>query len=187
MPDFVLYPGQEHQKAKEFMNEVGKLFELAKLAGEDSGSVAYKFLDNFFDWITVDTRDFGYMVSYWSEDTPLIEDIFVDAGYANYRKMVDQPSLVDQDDLGFMTKEQAAMAFWNVLAKQITLSFPMHDMDKAKLHIESAVAGMFTGANRHNLHFHLYYVEKDQQSETYYRTSELGDLLIANTLANYGF
>lgn len=179
--DFVLKTGREEAKAKEFMQLIGNLINGMK--SMPIADMAYRVLDVLYQGLTQEERDFGYNVSMVTEDSPFIQDIMYDADYGLYRRVTGQHGEYGQDDHRFLTYEECFKTFWHVCAQQMMQGLPLHDFDKAKLHIESNVASMFNGNNRYNYHFSLTYIEKDLDDNVFYTTSELGNFLIPSTFS----
>ena len=180
-PDFVVKEGQESAKAKDFMAIIGRTID--GMRSMPIADMAYKVLDTLYTGLSQTDRDFGYNVAMVTEDTPYIEDIMYEADYDLYRQVVDSHGNFGQEDHGFMTREECFKTFWHVCAQQVMQDIPLHDFDKAKLHIESNIAGMFCGFNRYNYTFILTYVEQDDEDKVFYRTRDLGSILTPTTFS----
>lgn len=131
----------------------------------------YQFLDAFFELLTNDVLDYGWLVSYESEEGHYVEDVMLNFKYEDYRAMVDQWATVEEHDT--FTRNGLAKFFWNSLAKTIMISLP-HTKEEVRSHLKSSLISMFTGEASHGASgFELRYVETDPESGELYATASI--------------
>lgn len=175
---FELVEGQEATKAADFLKFVDNKFEGFR-SENNIGKAAYGVLDALFEELTSE-RDFGYIVGFSNEDTPLIDDVNFGFTYEMYNLLVSNHTHHEYEDVGNMTVTEAGEQFWSMLAKFMLSNMP-RDFDTAKEFVKLKVASIFNGFNEHGLRYHLWYVEFDDDKKVFTRTSELGDnLLVGN-------
>lgn len=174
--------GHEKAKAKDFMELISRSIE--SMRDKSVGDMAYAMLSTLFDILAEDDKDFGYIVSYQSEETPFVDDIMFEADAALFRTRIENYSTFDGVISGYMTRKEIFEVFWATLAQQILMGIPVHDFYLAKSHVENSIMTMFNGLNRAGLDFTLRYGEKDVDTETIFITDDLSDHL---NNANFNF
>lgn len=174
--------GYETPKAKDFMELIDRHMETMR--DKSIGDMAYAMLEVLFNILVEDDNDFGYFVSFQSEETPPIGDILFQGDPLAFRKLVENYSAFDGPIDGYLTRLDTFNAFWATIAQQVLMGIPFVSFDAAKNHIENNIMSMFNGLNRAGLEFTLRYGEKDVDSETIFVTDSLGDHL-NNTNFNF--
>lgn len=179
------------RKAIDFVEEIKRVFDESHkdavgVASHYPGSGAVGVLDHLFKMLGETGNDFGYMVSFQSEETPAIDDIFFGASWDVYRNMVDRYSEFDREMDFYMTRPEAFSAFASLVAKFVLGSYPVHaPVAQAKDHVVRAVCSMFDGSNPDGVEFTLRYTETAPigEGEQIDCTVPLGPYLVPKHLA----
>lgn len=178
---FIIKPGQEQQKALEFMKLIS--YSILSFKDQPVGLMAYKVLDAIYKELTQTDRDFGFNVSMSTEETPHFVDIMYDADISVYQSVVNSHTSFDMDDHDLSTREGCFRTFWHSCAQEVLQNLPLHSFEAAKLHIEQGVSSMFNGSNRCGYAFELSFAENDSEEGVVYSTKNIGYLIVPSTFS----